>query len=99
MSTSQFLIAQWRQNREESDHVINTGMKFDQYNDSPTVGNVIGRNRRYKSVATQTVHDAGGTDHTHCSKIPPPSAIKLSLHKVQVKKNHALDRVTTVARV
>ena len=43
-------------------------MKFGQYNDPTTVGDVTGRSRRYKSVDTQTLHDAGGTDPTHCSK-------------------------------
>ena len=70
------------QNIGKNDHTFNTGMKFGQYNDPTTVDDVIGRNRRYKSGATQTFHDAGGTDPTHCSKIPPPSAIKLTPHKV-----------------
>ena len=72
----------------ENNHLVNTGMKFGQYNDPTIVGDVTGRSRRYKSVDTQTLHDAGGTDPTHCSKIPPPSAIKPTPHKVQVKKMH-----------
>ena len=46
-------------------------MKSDQHNDPTAVGDFIGRNHFFKSVATQTSYDAGGTDPIYCSRIPP----------------------------